>query len=66
MKVLIKYNSMSTSAGMVKNGDIVDLPEAEVFKIAKMKPHAIEVLPEPKKPVEKKTVRKKSNVKSVH
>ena len=46
MQVLIKYGSMSTSKGMMKNGDIVDLPADEVAKIAKMKPLAIEILPE--------------------
>jgi len=46
MQVIIKYGSMSTSKGMMKNGDIVDLPADEVAKIAKMKPLAIEILPE--------------------
>jgi len=44
MKVLIKFPSMSTSAGLVKNGSIVDLPEDEIKKIISFRPHAIEVL----------------------
>ena len=46
MKIICKYRSMSTSIGMIKNGDIVDLPDEEIAKIAKMKPLAIEILPE--------------------
>lgn len=46
MKVQIAFRSMSTSAGQVKNGDIVDLPEDEVQKILKMKPLALIILPE--------------------
>ena len=46
MKVLIKLRSVSTSAGMAKNGDIVDLPEAEVNKIIGLRPQALEILPE--------------------
>jgi len=71
MKVLVKYRSMSTSTGRVRNGDIVDLPEAEVQKILKMKPLSLEALPElpteksvVKKPAAKRT-RAKKNVKPV-
>jgi len=46
MRVLIKYRSMSTCVGRVKNGDIVDLPEAEVNRILKTKPSSLEILPE--------------------
>jgi hypothetical protein len=46
MKIICKYRSMSTSIGMIKNGDIVDLPDEEIAKIAQMKPLAIEILPE--------------------
>ena len=38
MKVQVNYRSMSTSQGIVRNGDIVDLPTAEVDKINSMKP----------------------------
>ena len=72
MRVLVKHRSMSTSVGIVRNGDIVDLPEAEVKKISVTKKHALEVLPEPKaeKPAPKKKApaRKKkatSNAKSI-
>jgi len=46
MKVLVTYRSMSTSKGLVKNGDIVDLPADEIAKIRVMKPHALQDLPE--------------------
>ena len=60
MKVLIKARSMSTSQGMARNGDIVELPEAEVNKVLAVRPHFIEVLAEetskkaPKKAAAKK------------
>ena len=61
MKVLIKSRSMSTSQGMARNGDIVDLPKAEVDKILAGSPHNIEVLAEeaPKKAPKKTTAKKK-------
>ena len=46
MRVLVKYRSMSTSKGIVRNGDIIDLPEAEVKKILVTKSRALEALPE--------------------
>ena len=46
MRVLVKHRSMSTSAGIVRNGDIVDLPEAEIKKILITKQQALEILPE--------------------
>jgi hypothetical protein len=66
MRVLVKYRSMSTCVGRVKNGDIVDLPEAEIKRILTTKPRALEILPElplekpaPKKaPVKRKRARK--------
>ena len=70
MKVLVTYRSMSTSKGLVKNGDIVDLPADEVAKIRVMKPHALQDLPEldlpkeaPKKkaPAKRKTKAKKDD-----
>jgi len=65
MRVLVKYRSMSTSVGRVRNGDIIDIPEAEYKKICVTKPQALEALPElplekpkpkaaPKKPAAKK------------
>lgn len=76
MRVLVRYRSMSTSLGLVRNGDIIDLPEAEVNKISVTKPQALEVLPElplekpaPKKPAAKKAPAKKkaaSNAKSIN
>jgi hypothetical protein len=65
MKVLVKYRSMSTCAGRVKNGDIVDLPEAEIKRILTTKPNALEILPELplEKPAPKKTAAKKAPVK---
>ena len=70
MRVLVKYRSMSTSAGNVRNGDIVDLPEAEVAKITKMKPLALEALPEldlpkPEKKAPPRKTRAKKNAKPV-
>ncbi len=75
MRVLVKYRSMSTSVGIVRNGDIIDLPEAEVKKISVTKPRALEALPElpletpaPKKVVAKKAPAKKraKSVKSIN
>ena len=64
MKVLVKLRSVSTSAGMAKNGDIVDLPDAEVNRIISLRPQALEILPEPKaeepKAALKKTPAKRS------
>ena len=65
MRVLVKYRSMSTSVGRVRNGEIIDIPEAEYKKICITKPMALEALPElpleapkskaaPKKPAAKK------------
>ena len=66
MKVLVKMRSMSTSQGMARNGDIVELPKAEVDKILAARPHTIEVLAEevlaeeaPKKAPKKTTAKKK-------
>ena len=46
MRVLVTYRSMSTCAGRVRNGDIVDLPEEEVRRILTTKPRALQILPE--------------------
>jgi hypothetical protein len=61
MKVLVKMRSMSTSQGMARNGDIVELPKAEVDKILAARPHTIEVLAEeaPKKAPKKTAAKKK-------
>ena len=52
---------MSTSQGMARNGDIVELPEAEVNKVLAERPHFIEVLAEvtPKKTPKKAAAKKK-------
>ena len=52
---------MSTSQGMARNGDIVELPKAEVDKILAGSPHNIEVLAEetPKKTPKKTTAKKR-------
>ena len=65
MRVLVKYRSMSTCAGRVKNGDIVDLPEAEIKRILTTKPNALEILPELplEKPAPKKAATKKAPAK---
>jgi len=65
MKVLIKTRSMSTSQGMARNGDIVELPEAEVKKILALRPHLVEVLADeaPKK-APKKTIAKKKRARN--
>ena len=68
MRVLVKYRSMSTSVGLVRNGDIIDIPEAEYKKICVTKPNALEALPElplekPKEPAAKKPAAKKAPAK---
>ena len=70
MRVLVTYRSMSTSIGRVRNGDIIDISEAEVKKILTTKPRALEILPElpqekpaPKKAAPKKPAAKKAPAK---
>ena len=46
MKVQVTYRSMSTSLGLVRNDDIIDLPDAEVRKILALKPRSLKILPE--------------------
>ena len=58
MKVLVKDRSISTSKGIFRNGDEIDLPDAEVKKIMVMKPNAFEMLKADTKPA-KKTAKKK-------
>lgn len=66
MRVLVKYRSMSTSKGIVRNGDIIDLPEAEVKKILVTKSRALEALPElPLEKPEPKKAPAKKRAKSV-
>jgi hypothetical protein len=45
MRVMIKERCMSTSAGLLRQGDVVDLPEEEIKKVMKLKPNAFEILP---------------------
>lgn len=63
MQVLIKYRSLSTSKGIMKNGDIVDLPRDEVEKILVTKSLALEILPELPTAEPKKTPAKKAPAK---
>ena len=61
MKVLVKDRSISTSQGIFRNGDEVELPDAEVKKIMVMKPSAFEILKaETLKPAKKTTAKKES------
>tara|TARA_R100001460_G_scaffold59615_2_gene99475 strand:- start:881 stop:1135 length:255 start_codon:yes stop_codon:yes gene_type:complete len=59
MKVLVKDRSISTSKGIFRNGDEIDLPDAEVKKIMVMKPSAFEILKAEPKPAKKATAKKK-------
>jgi len=76
MRVLVKYRSMSTSVGRVRNGEIIDIPEAEYKKICVTKPMALEALPElpfeepkpkaaPKKPAVKKAPVKRKRARKI-
>ena len=72
MQIRIKLNTLSTSKGIMKNGDIVDLPKAEVDKILAFRGFAIELLPEldiPKeepKPTPVRRTRKKTDAKLIN
>jgi hypothetical protein len=59
MKVRVTFRSISTSVGIIKNHDIVDLPADEVNKILVTKPHALVVLEEDPAPAAKKPAAKK-------
>ena len=59
MKVLVKDRSISTSKGIFRGGDEVELPEAKVKKIMAMKPNAFEVLKADPKPAKKVAKKKK-------
>ena len=61
MKVKVLMKSISTSAGLKRQDDIVDLPDAEVQKIMSMKPQAFEVIQE--MPAMKKAAPKKAPAK---
>lgn len=71
MRVEIKMRSLSTSKGIKKNGDIVELSAEEVQKIAAFRPMSIAILPDleveaPKKAAPKRMSRKKATyVKSI-
>ena len=54
MLVKVKLRSISTTKGFLRNGEVVDLPEAEVKKISVLRPDAFEIMPEPAKPAKKK------------
>ena len=72
MQVRIKLNTLSTSKGIMKNGDIVDLPKAEVDKILAFRGFAVELLPEldihkeEPKPTPVKRTRKKTDAKLIN
>lgn len=60
MKVKVLIKSISTSAGIMRQDDIVDLPNDEVNKIIFMKPKAlleIKEIPSIKNPSKKKRAR---------
>ena len=44
MKVKVLMKSISTTAGIMSQDQIIELPDAEVEKIMFMKPHAFEVI----------------------
>ena len=46
VRLEIKARSVSTSKGIKRNGDIIELPEAEVKKIQVINPNAFTVLEE--------------------
>ena len=46
MKVKVTARSISTSLGILRLEDVVDLPQDEVNKIMKMNPAAFEKMPE--------------------
>ena len=60
MKVLVMHRSLSTFQGIVRGGDEVDLPEAEVKKIMAMKPTAFEILKADPKPAKKAAKKKRA------
>ena len=66
MKVMIKSRSMSTSAGLKRNGDVLDLPQAEIEKILAFKPDAIEIIAEEKKAPAKKAPAKKKRARNAN
>lgn len=55
MRVEIKERAMSTSSGLKRRGDIVEMTAEEVEKIQKLRPHAIEVLAEEATPTFKRS-----------
>tara|TARA_R100001460_G_scaffold26246_8_gene53046 strand:- start:445 stop:696 length:252 start_codon:yes stop_codon:yes gene_type:complete len=62
MKVKVLIKSISTSAGIKRQDDIIDIPNVEVKKILSMKPTALEiievaVMPSMKNPSKKKRAR---------
>ena len=61
MKVKVLMKSISTTAGIMSQDQIIELPDAEVEKIMFMKPHAFEVIQEmpamKKAPAKKKRAR---------
>lgn len=67
MKVQVNLRSLSTSQGMIRNGDVADLPEEEIRKIIAFRPQAITVLEieaEPAKTAKKKAPAKKKRARN--
>jgi len=46
LKVEVTARSLSTTKGIVRNGDVIELPDAEVNKIMKMNPLAFKKIAE--------------------
>ena len=64
MKVQVNLRSLSTSQGIIKNGEVADLPEEEIKKIIAFRPHAIEILQTESEPVKKKAPAKKKRARN--
>ena len=66
MKIQVNLRSLSTSQGMIRNGDVVDLPEEEIRKIIAFRPHAVTVLEIETKPTKKKAPAKKKRARNAN
>lgn len=66
MKIQVNLRSLSTSQGMIRNGDVVDLPEEEIRKIIAFRPHAVTVLEIEAEPTKKKAPAKKKRARNAN
>ena len=66
MKIQVNLRSLSTSQGMIRNGDVVDLPEEEIRKIIAFRPHAVTVLEIETKPTKKKAPAEKKRARNAN